>query len=171
MGEIEALARELLSRQMEVREAPDQRPMWALDRTLIPATTIGTEKAAMIGGLADAASTYSFLKRRTAQEENAMFAGAKNSPLKTALAVATGAAAGMGARALLRQMGFKRLADMLAGTQGAHQMGLAAQNAHYDSKGGFPAGSSSDKDVRTKVQTTLTSSTRRSEFSSRGALP
>jgi hypothetical protein len=171
LGEIEALARELLSRQMQVREAPDLTPIWALDRALIPAAPIGTEKAAMIGGLADAASTYSFLKRGTGQEENAMFGGAKNSPLKTALGVATGAAAGMGARALLRKMGFKRLADMLAGTQGAHQIGLAAQNAHYDSKGGFPAGSSSEKDVRTKVQTALTSSTSGSEFSFRGGLP
>ena len=170
LGEIEALARELLSRQMEVREAPDQTPMWALDRILIPATPIGTEKAAMIGGLADAASTYSFLKRGTGVEENAMFGGAQNSPAKTALGVAGSAVGMMAARALLRRTGFKRLADMLAGTQGAHQIGLAAQNAHYDSKGGFPAESGSDTDVRTKVQTALTSSTRPSAGSRASAV-
>jgi hypothetical protein len=51
-------------------------------------------------------------------------------------------------------MGFERLADIIAGTLGAHQIGLAAQNAHHDSRGGF--NSSSERDVRMKVQTALT---------------
>lgn len=154
-GSISALAQEMLAR--ELRDRPAQfREAPKFDLGLpegVDVQPLNPEVAAGIGGAADALSTYSFLKRGTGVEENAAWAGAKNSPGKTAASVAGSAAAMMAARAMLRRFGMGRIADMMAGVQGSHQMGLAAQNAQYDSAGGFPAGS--EHVVRTKVQTAM----------------
>jgi hypothetical protein len=155
---IEALAHELLARELRGRPA-QFRPAPKFHGELptgVEVRALNPEVAAVAGGLADAASTYSFLTRRTGVEENAMFGSAKNGPSKTALAVVASALGMRAMRAMLRKAGFGRFADLLAGAQGAHQIALAAQNAHYDSVGGFPPGSSSDADVRAKVHTALT---------------
>jgi hypothetical protein len=155
-GSIEAFAQELMVRELRRRPglfAPAPKFDLRLPRG-VEVKPLHPEALAVVGGLADAASTYSFLKRGTGVETNAMYLGLNNSPAKTAAGVAGGTAAMMAARALLRKLGMSRVADLIAGAQGSHQIGLAAQNAQYDAAGAFPAGS--EDIVRSKVQTAMT---------------
>jgi hypothetical protein len=154
---IAALAQELMKREVMERPAQFNRPSSGIDLGLNPAIDvepINPELGAVVGGLADAASTFSFLKRGTGKEGNAMWNGAKNSPGKTAAGVAASSLAAAGLRHLLRKKGHGKLADLIAGIMGGQQVGLAAQNAHHDSRGGF--NSSSQRDVDTKVNAAIT---------------
>lgn len=133
---ISALAEELLARQLQdnPRQFDAPQPM-DLGLEVGPSpTTLGPEKAALIGGLADAASTYTFLKRGSAREANAMWKGLDNHPAATALGVAGGALGFQALRALMRRMGMNGVADTLAGNQGGYQMGLAANNLQMTSR-------------------------------------
>jgi hypothetical protein len=127
---IEQLAQEMLQRELarEERNMDFDRPVYALPEAP-RSTAVDPELAATMGVLADAASTYSFLKRRTGEESNPMFQGM--SPAGTAASV-VGAGAGFRAlRALMRRKGFEGLADVLAGNQGGYQGLIAAHNLHY----------------------------------------
>jgi hypothetical protein len=155
VADISVLARELLEREMRDRPAQfEPAPKFRLSMPSgMEVQPVNPEIAAGLGGAADALSTYSFLKRGTAQEENGMWGAMKGSPSKTALGVAGAALAGMGGRALLRKIGFKQLADMLAATQGGHQIGLAAENVGLDY---FGRGGNSDEKVTAKVHNAIT---------------
>jgi hypothetical protein len=150
---IDALAKELMAREVNERPAQfDKRP--ALDLGLPPrsdVTPINPEAAALMGGLADAASTFSFLKRGTGVESNAMHQ--QGDPLKTAASVAIAALLGSGGRHILRKMGHPKIADLIAGAMGGQQMGLAAQNLQSDLRGGFTQ--ASDDAVTSKVHGAL----------------
>lgn len=89
-------------------------------------TTMAPETLALIGGLADAASTAVLLKRGGV-ELNPMYARLHNNPVTTGLAVAGSSLAMKGMRHLLRKK-VPWLADALAANQGAMQLGLAAAN-------------------------------------------
>lgn len=128
MGPLEQLAHELMQRELAKpsHEWEAQAPPRQEIQPLHP------ELAAGLGAGADALSTYSFLKKGVGTEGNPMLAKMFNQhPAKTAMGVAGGAAAMMGARQLLRKFGGgvgSKIADMLAGQGAAEQMSLAADN-------------------------------------------
>lgn len=117
-----AFAQELMQREMQKNPAQfESRSVQSREQR-----GMSPETLALLGGMADAVSTYAFLKRGTGHENNAMWQGM--SPAGTAASVAGAALAAKGGRALLRKFGKGTLADMLAGVQGANQIGLAALN-------------------------------------------
>ena len=125
--------------QREMTRDPEQfntaRPKFDLGLQSGPdmGNPMSPESAATIGSLADAASTYSFLKRGTGTEGNAVMQHLGQHPEGTALGlIGTGLAMKAG-RHLLRKGGMPRLADILAGVQGGNQIGIAAQNMRLGS--------------------------------------
>lgn len=155
---IDALAHEVMARELQRDpaqfETPRQPPETRTER-------LDPEMLALLGGLADAGSTYAFLKRGSGTESNAMFGGLKTAqgpipmaprPAK-ALATAAGVAGASlgvkGIRALLRKAGKGGLADTLAGVQGANQIGLAGLNL-------LPRTNSSDQAYIEKVHGAIT---------------
>lgn len=80
-----------------------------------------------LGGLADAASTYAFLKRGDSTEANPLVGFTRNRAAATGVAALTGLAATKGATALIG-MRFPRVADAIASNLGAEQLGLAVDN-------------------------------------------
>jgi len=98
---------------------------------------IDPELLALLGGAADTASTYSFLKSGKVGEGNALYKPLKNNALATGLAVG-GTSLGMkGIRHLIRKK-YPKIADALAANQGAYQLGLgvAGINADNDYRSG-----------------------------------
>jgi hypothetical protein len=130
MPNLNDLAQEVLMREMAAH--PEQYQPKAPLAASRPERTIDPEIAALLGGTADAASTYAFLKAGAGTEGNPILRGAfQHHPLKTALGVGAGSLGLMALRNLLRSKGGKTgsaIADLLASQQGAEQMGLAAAN-------------------------------------------
>lgn len=92
-----------------------------------PSYQISPETAALLGGMVDAGSTYSFLKRGTGTEGNPILSPFHNHPLGTAAGVMGMAYGGKLLRDLLRKKS-PGLADALAGNMGAAQMGTGLTN-------------------------------------------
>lgn len=93
-----------------------------------PVTTLSPSLASLLGGLADSGSTYAFLKRGTAGEDNALVSGlSKKSPeLLTALGVAGNLALPLLWKQVAKK--FPKVGAALAANQGALQMGYGAIN-------------------------------------------
>jgi hypothetical protein len=120
------LAEELLQRELaahperfapEPRRSPDgpSRPM------------LSPEQLALVGGVADAASTYYFLKRGMGAEGNRLLGATNSQPVQTAMGALLGMAGTKVARDLIRKK-FPAVADALAANQGAQQLALAVTN-------------------------------------------
>jgi hypothetical protein len=124
---ISGLASQLLQRQMaqEDQQAPFRQPLIEPTQSPHPQKAFSPETAATLGGVADAASTYSFMKQH-GNEDNAMLSG--HGPAATAGGVLGSWLAMRGVRELLRKAGANGLADAMAGSQGAMQMGYAGNN-------------------------------------------
>lgn len=91
-------------------------------------STISPDLALLMGGLADAGSTYNFLKNKTGTESNAIAAKlGNNQPGKTA-ALAAGTTLGTLLLKKLLEKKFPKVADTLAGGLGGYQMTVAADN-------------------------------------------
>lgn len=89
-------------------------------------TPLSPRMAAWLGGLADAASTYHFLRQGTGTEGNALMRGVQ-SPNKALVGALGGFAATQGLLAALRHI--KRpVADAVEANLGALQLGYAANN-------------------------------------------
>jgi hypothetical protein len=147
---IASLAHEMLQRQMvdEDKKRPYRMPL--IEPQGAPeAKPIAPELAAMLGNVADAASTYSFLKAGTSTEGNAMYKGMGDKPLATSMSVLGSGLASQAVRAILRHAGQKKLADTLAGVQGGQQMGLAGNNFAHMAK---QRHDSSDHDYIAEIQ-------------------
>ena len=129
MGEhiaISAIAETLLKRKMAAPPAvfAPQSPRTAAKES----KPISPGMLATLGGLADAASTYAFMKTGRGVEQNPLVRGvAGSSPEKTGLAALGGLAATKGLTALLRKK-WPRFADAIAANLGAEQLALAAHN-------------------------------------------
>lgn len=124
------LIAELIKRQMDEQEmaerfAPEPSPSVPELSTLTP------KQALLLGGLGDAASTYTFLKRGKGVEGNAMLAFTKNKPLPTAMGALGGTLSALALHKLLSKK-YPKLADTLAGGLGAYQMGLTSENFKND---------------------------------------
>jgi hypothetical protein len=111
------------------RQAAALPPAWHSDTPASAPNTPLSPTAALIGGgIADAASTYAFLKQRTGTEDNAMFGGMNNSPAGVASTLLATTAGAYGLKKLLDHFGLKRLTDVVAGNLGSTQAALAATN-------------------------------------------
>jgi hypothetical protein len=125
------LMRELGQREVE-RDTQAREwqlpPAWRAD-TPAPdgGGAISPELLHTLGGLADAASTYYFLKRGTGREANPMLNMTSNHPEATALGALAGLGITKGAAHLLRKLS-PRLADAAAANLGAEQLALAVSN-------------------------------------------
>lgn len=123
------LIHELVMRQI-AEEGRRMPPIKFADDAPDQPTPMKPETLALLGGLADAVSTYSFLKRGTGDESNPLYGPLKGNPLATGAAVA---GASLGAK-LLRDLvrskvpPLRRLMDALGAQQGATQLGYAASN-------------------------------------------
>jgi hypothetical protein len=95
---------------------------------------ISPDLLATIGGAADAASTYAFLKRGTGTEGNAMLKGTNNHPEATALAALGGLAATKALTKLIKRVS-PRAADALAANLGNLQLGYAVGNLSLENEG------------------------------------
>lgn len=126
---ISTLADELMKR--EVARDPNQFKPQSFDLGLQSSgqsmKPIDPHKLATIGGLADAASTYAFLKQGRAKESNAMMGFTGGHPEMTALGALGGLAATKGITALTRKFSPK-LADALAANLGTLQSAYAVSN-------------------------------------------
>jgi hypothetical protein len=121
---ISQFAEELMRREM-ARNADQFREVRPVDRS---GGGMSPHALATIGGLADAASTYAFMKRGTGREANgAVTAIAGTHPTATALTAIGGMLA---TKAATKAIGKKypRLAAMLAANLGAEQLSLAVAN-------------------------------------------
>lgn len=122
-GAIAELARVVLEREMA--KDPEQFRV-----PLMPASQSGglsPDALATIGGLADAASTYAFLKRGRAKEGNALVGFTNHHPEATTLAAIGGLATTKGITALLRKVS-PAAADAVAANLGALQLSYAVGN-------------------------------------------
>jgi hypothetical protein len=126
----------MIQRAVE-QEMNKERPRTALQATLDsidrpkqPEGELDTEMVALLGGTADAASTYTFLKRGTGVEGNAALGWAKNKPLVTALAAQAGAMGMIPVRKAIRKIPKvgPQVADALAANVGALQGAYAGHN-------------------------------------------
>lgn len=142
MGELNLngpLTQELISRYTKgspLTSEPAPEP-------LATPSTISPKNALILGGLADAASTYGFLKNGSGVEDNAMVGFAKNSPIGTGLAAAGGTLGALLIHKLLSKK-MPKLADTLAGGLGGYQTTLAGWNT--DSTPGIHVGDMLDMD-------------------------
>jgi len=125
-GPISDLASALLDRKMQ--ENPDQfktaisRPVDRSESGMSPHTL------ATIGGLADAASTYAFMKRGNMRETNPLVnAIAKGNPEMTGLTAIGGLLATKGLTHLIGKK-WPKAADAIAANLGAQQLGLGVHN-------------------------------------------
>lgn len=114
--------------------------------------------AALMGAGVDGASTYGFLSKSQPKgpsvplpmvtgsskytggrvEDNKLYQGLHNDPLKTGLAAA---GTGLGSYMLSKLVAKKwpKVADMIQGQMGAMQLGTGLNNVEGDSRGGTPA--------------------------------
>jgi len=107
-------------------EKPPQHMDLGLSETSRP-TTMNPSLAAILGSLADGASTYNFLKSGSGVENNAMFAGS-GGPAKTAMTAAgTGLMAPLLGKLLKNKLP-SGLIDAIVGNMGAQSMGAAGAN-------------------------------------------
>ena len=121
------LINELVKRQMAEAEEPAPLDL-DLPQQSRQSASISPTMAAVLGAVADGSTTYRFLKRGTAAEDNAMWGRLNNSPAKTGLAaVGTGIGAAMLGK-LLRNRLPKGVIDSVVANLGANQAGLAGFN-------------------------------------------
>lgn len=140
MGPIEALANELLQRELNKPklewQAPPSQPRNELQ-------ALNPEVAALLGTGLDAVGTGMMLHRGTGTEGNPMHAKLwRQDPVKTGLGVAAFGVGASALRNLLRAKGGKvggKVADILAGVTGADQMLAGLQ--HIDRLDGGRKGS------------------------------
>lgn len=92
------------------------------------------ESMALVGGLADAASTYAMLQSGTGREGNPLYAGLHDNPIATGAGVVGSVLVNKLIRALVRKK-FPGLADAMAANQGREQLGLAAANTAHSLNG------------------------------------
>lgn len=127
MGPIALTAQDLMAH--EVARDPNQ---FRAPVVSVPSgrSSLDPELVALLGGIADAGSTYSFLKRGTGSEGNPIYKGLGNNPLATASSVFGSSLALKGLRSLMRRGGSKwdAVADILAATEGNARLGVAANN-------------------------------------------
>lgn len=92
-----------------------------------PTKPLNPKVAMLLGGAADAASTYKFLKDGSGRESNPMFSYFNGRPWAV---IPTAAAAGLGYNTLhsLIKKKSPKVADTIAGLLGGHQMALAGHN-------------------------------------------
>ncbi len=120
------MVQELLKRSMAEQAQKTQMDPQAAE-TPSAVNPMSPHAASIMGGLADAISTYMFLKRGTATEDNAAVGGMHNSPAK----VAGTAFAMIPAIQLAGKLVHKvapRLSDAVLANQGALQTGYGANN-------------------------------------------
>lgn len=106
-------------------------------RTMTPAPSqppgdLSPKLLALLGAAADGASTYSFMRDGSGNEDNALYRPLGKSPLATGLAVA---GTGIASTALIHKILGKRfpvIAGALIANQGANQIGLAGRNLAGD---------------------------------------
>lgn len=111
---------ELIKRElMKERFAPRD------EKSVPEQTTLSPTQALLAGGLGDALSTYTFLKRGTGVEGNAAIDGMN--PLPTAVAAGAGTMGALLLREILK-LKYPKLADTLAGGLGGYQTLLTAGN-------------------------------------------
>jgi hypothetical protein len=122
---------ELVKREVERRVTENQwpqQPAWHAN-VQVPQEARALSPGTMhtIGGLADAASTYAFLKRGTGRESNPALNFTGGRPAATGLAALGGLAATKAATALLRKIA-PSAADAVSANLGAQQLGMAVNN-------------------------------------------
>jgi hypothetical protein len=118
------LAKEVMKR---VINEPPKRKMDLGSTTSPSQTTLNPTVAAILGAVADGASTYNMLKRGSMVEDNAMFSGI-GSPAATGLAAAgTGLAVPLLARLLKGKLP-KGIIDPIVANMGARTLGVAGSN-------------------------------------------
>lgn len=116
----------------ELAKDPEQFKPKPFDLGLEPSgmpeiKAIDPHTLATIGGLADAATTYGFLKSGRAKESNAMMGFAGGNPEATALGALGGLAASKGLTHLIGKFS-PRIADALAANLGTLQSSYAVSN-------------------------------------------
>lgn len=119
MDMIQTLAQQEMARQMKVN--PDQFKTPTTHPLPVEKPWLTPDRLATIGGVADAASTYAFLKQGSGAEGNAMLGFAHNSPTKTALGALAGLGLSKAATALLRRIS-PSAANAVAANLGAMQL-------------------------------------------------
>lgn len=123
---IEALAQELLKR--EIAKDPNQYKAPMAESRPAPERKLSPGMLAVLGGIADTASTYAFAKTGQGREDNPALAGIK-SPGKLAVASMGGLLASRLAAKLLGKVS-PAAADALSANLGAEQLGLAVTNTN-----------------------------------------
>lgn len=126
---ISDLADELLRRELnrDPEQFKEKKFDLGLDSNGSEMKPISPDKLHTIGGLADAASTYAFLKRGKAKEGNALMGFAGGHPEVTALGALGGLAATKGITALIRKVNPK-VADAVSANLGALQSAYSVSN-------------------------------------------
>lgn len=124
---IESLVqRETQADQMRKRFAPEAAAP-------APYSTLNPELSAILGSVADGASTYNFMKRGSGREDNAMLGGAGGPAATGMAAAAPGLIAAIAGRLLKNKLPGE-LIDSILGNLGASQMGLAGNNMNLTTK-------------------------------------
>lgn len=124
------LIQELVKRQVEEQQMQERFAPRA-DAPSPEQTTMSPDKALLLGGMADAASTYSFLKRGTGREDNAVLNNLLGGQAQQALPTAAAAFGTTMGALLLKKLIAKaspKVADTLAGGLGGYQLTLAGGN-------------------------------------------
>jgi hypothetical protein len=127
---ISALAEELLRRELATNPEqfkPKPFNLGLPDNIDIEMKPISPGTLALIGGLADAATTYNFLKRRTGTESNAILGFTNNHPEATGAMALAGFLAARLANKGIRKLNPK-VADAITANLGALQTAYAVGN-------------------------------------------
>lgn len=122
-------------RQNEQKQQEAQQPAEGHD--------IDPSLLAVLGGVADGASTYNFLRQGSGVEGNKMYGSLNGSPLKTGLSVAATGLAGVGIAKLLAKK-FPKIANAMLANQAATQIGYAGKNISPDMLNGHRTSSSTE---------------------------
>lgn len=119
---------QLVKRQAEAEEM--QKRFASPSTPAASQTELDPSLMAVLGAAADGLSTYQFLKRGTAQEDNAMFGGLENKPGLTAMSVTgTGLAAPLLGKLMKKKLP-QGLIDAIVANIGGRS--LAAAGANFD---------------------------------------
>lgn len=124
MPGISALAQELMNREM-TRDPEQFRVERSADRS---EPGMSPHTLATLGGLADAASTYAFMKKGDRKEANPLVNMIANQQPELTALTALGGLLGTKLATKLIAKKWPKVADMIAANLGAEQLGLAAQN-------------------------------------------
>lgn len=122
-----ALLQELVERELHKEKMTEQVMPKPEGKEYRPATPLSPKMAMLLGGLADAASTYGFLKSGKMEEGNPMFKYFNKAPWSV---IPTAAAVGLGYNTLHNLISKKspKAADTIAGLLGGYQMALGGSN-------------------------------------------